>query len=90
MARWSGSSAENWSGVGGRLGPDQKGAPDDVVMSSGKLYSSCEMELLKFSSNLSRAHTTHASSVSGLSTRLARIASSVVRRTPGCRSSAAR
>ena len=32
-----GSSGEKASVVGGRLGPDQNGAPDEVTMSSGKL-----------------------------------------------------
>ena len=49
----------------------QKGAPEDVVISSGKLKRSCEIESEKCSSNLRRDQTTHASSVSGFSTRLA-------------------
>ena len=53
---------------GGRFGPDQNGVPDEVDMSSGKLYSSCATVLWKSSSNLSRAHTTQLSSEIGWST----------------------
>lgn len=56
----------NVIGVGARLGPDQKGVPEDVTESLGKLYSSCTIELLNNSSNLRRPQTIHSSNVSGL------------------------
>lgn len=36
-----GSDASNTSGVGGRFAPDQKGFPEDVTLSTGKLCNSC-------------------------------------------------
>lgn len=44
---WLGSDVENSSGRGKRFGADQKGAPELVIASSGKVYVSCFTRLEK-------------------------------------------
>mmetsp|Transcript_37195 Transcript_37195/g.79251 ORF Transcript_37195/g.79251 Transcript_37195/m.79251 type:complete len:261 (+) Transcript_37195:618-1400(+) len=58
---WSGSAASKLSGVGSRLGGDQKGTPCEVVASGGKLCSSWPIRLRKYDSNLRLAQPTHCS-----------------------------
>jgi len=55
----------NWTGCGHRLGPDQNGAPELVIWSGGKLYSSCLIWLQKLSSNRCRAHDTQSAKCFG-------------------------
>ncbi len=56
----------------------------------GRLWPNARAWLWKSSSNLRRAHTTHASRAIGFSTRFVLMSLSVVWRTPGWRSSDAR
>ena len=72
------------TGVGHRFVPDQNGTPLSVVAFGGKLYNSCLIELLKYSSNWCRAQMMQCSNVSGLEvTRLALIPSRISRCSTG-------
>mmetsp|Transcript_41847 Transcript_41847/g.104009 ORF Transcript_41847/g.104009 Transcript_41847/m.104009 type:complete len:274 (+) Transcript_41847:981-1802(+) len=64
------SDGSKTTGAGSRLGGDQKGTPCEVVASGGKLWRSCTMRLVKYDSNLRRAHPTQSSHARALSSTI--------------------